>query len=71
MGDPCGGSSALVDFIEIDHRGVSMVEVFYEWPLEYGEVAVDIVEGIGSANGVFQGKWMAKNELVWDKQAEF
>jgi hypothetical protein len=30
MGDPCGGSSALVDFIEIDHRGVSMVEVFYE-----------------------------------------
>ena len=54
MGDPCGGSSALVDFIEIDHRGVSMVELFYEWPLEYGEVAVDIVEGIGSANGVFQ-----------------
>jgi hypothetical protein len=32
---------------------------------------VDIVEGIGSATGVFQGKWMAKNELVWDKQAEF
>ena len=62
MGDPVVGSPALVDFIEIDHRGVSMVELFYEWPLEYGRIVVDIVEGIGWANGV--GKKMDGEERV-------